>query len=175
MRGFSPLRASALALVLASAVVAGLVSWAGDAPLEAVRAPVLRAAPAPLSEDAASAHDRAHQNPRSKIRIGGFERPAQVPGYDILDERRNERDGATAARLFVDTPFDSQEEYTLITRDIKARYANFDAVSIEFVDLPRALRYGGGALIFNTAAGADYIGYIYGPPNNKGYYVMAAD
>ena len=37
------------------------------------------------------------------------------------------------------------------------------------------LEYYGGALIFNTYDGADYLGYIYGPPNMDGYYVKAVE
>ena len=107
--------------------------------------------------------------------MGEFGRPEGVPEYEIIDEGRNERDGARGAWLLVDTRSEGQEDYVLITRDLKTRYAPLDAVSIEFIDLTRALRYKGGAVIFNTAAGADYIGYVHGPPNADGYLVRAAD
>jgi hypothetical protein len=56
-----------------------------------------------------------------------------------------------------------------------ARYADLDSVSVEFIDSEDFLNYRGGALIFNTAAGAYFQGFAYGPPNNKGYLVNAAD
>jgi hypothetical protein len=160
-------------IIVASAAVAGLLWWAGDGPVRAVAAPELRAAPEPFAAvgDTAPADEEA----RSEVRIGDFRRPDEVPEYEVLDERRDQRDGARGAWLMVDTRSRSEEEYVLITRHLKARYAHLDAVSVEFIDLTRTLRYNGGALIFNTPAGADYIGYIYGPPNNEGYYVKAAD
>lgn len=123
----------------------------------------------------ASADEAARQERAADIRIGSFKRPEEVPEYDVLDERRDERDGAKGAWLMIDTRSHSEEEYVLITRHVKAEYADFDAVTVEFVDLTSTGLYQGAALIFNTAAGATYIGYIYGPPNNEGYYVKAAD
>ena len=82
------------------------------------------------------------------VSIGGFDRPEGVPDYEILEIHRSER-------------------------DIKARYANLD--SVEFIDSEDFLDYRGGALIFNTAAGAYFQDFAYGPPNNKGYLVRAAE
>lgn len=165
-----------MTLIAFSAALTGLLWWSGDGPVRAVEAPELRAAPEPFAEvNDASAAEEARSEKRSEQRIGNFERPESVPEYEILDERKNERDGARGAWLMVDTRSRSEEEYVLITRHLKARYAHLDAVSIEFIDLTRTLRHNGGALIFNTPAGADYIGYIHGPPNNEGYYVKAAD
>jgi hypothetical protein len=45
----------------------------------------------------------------------------------------------------------------------------------KFIDSEDFLDYKGGALIFNTAAGAYFQGFAYGPPNNKGYLVRAAE
>jgi hypothetical protein len=75
----------------------------------------------------------------------------------------------------VDTKATTEQDLTLIARDIKARYANLDSVSVEFIDSEDFLDYRGGALIFNTAAGAYFQGFAYGPPNNKGYLVRAAE
>ncbi|QIN82464.1 hypothetical protein GBA63_07250 [Rubrobacter tropicus] len=162
---------------MSSAAVAGLVWWSGDGPVRAVETPELRAAPEPLAAlgTAAATEEGARSEAGPEIRIGDFERPEEVPEYEILDERRNRRDGARGAWLLIDTRAHSEEEYVLITRHLKVRYANLDAVSIEFIDLRQALRYNGGALIFNTTAGVGYIGYFHGPPNNKGYYVKATD
>lgn len=174
---FSLLRVPALILVVISVVVVtGVAWWAGDEPLRAVEWPELRGAPEPFEVvRVASAGEGARPEKSAQIRIGDFERPEGVPEYEILDERRDQRDGARGAWLLIDTRSRSEEEYALIARDIKARYAHLDAVSAEFIDLSSALRYNGGALIFNTPAGTAYIGYIYGPPNNEGYYVKAAD
>ena len=74
-----------------------------------------------------------------------------------------------------DTRSHSEEEYVLITRDLKAGYAYLDAVSVEFIDFMKTLRYNGAAMIFDTHAGVGYTGYVYGPPNARGYYIRAAD
>ncbi|MDQ3375663.1 MAG: hypothetical protein M3533_02060 [Actinomycetota bacterium] len=166
-----------MVLVVASALVAGLVWRAGDGPLQAVTAPELRDAPEAYAaaRSVASTDEEARPDASSEVRIGNFERPEEVPEYEILDERRNERDGARGAWLMVDTRSHGEEDYVLITRHLKARYAYLDAVSVEFIDLTETLRYNGAAVIFNTPAGVGYIGYVYGPPNARGYDVRAAD
>ena len=80
-----------------------------------------------------------------------------------------------------------EEEFVLIARDLKARYFDYDAVSVEFTDTEDLLFYNddpitrdllayyGGALIFNTYDGVYYLGYVYAPPNMDGYEVSAAD
>jgi hypothetical protein len=90
-------------------------------------------------------------------------------------------------RLLIDTRSREEEEFVLIARDVKSRYSDYDAVSVEFTDTEDVLFYNddpltrdllvyyGGALIFNTYEGVLYLGYIYGPPNLDGYYVKAAD
>ncbi len=109
-------------------------------------------------------------------RIGDFAPPeGKVPPYDVLEEERVKQDCAEAIRLLVDTRARDKADYTLIARDLKSRHKDLDAVSVEFVDLTSTRFYQGGALIFNNLAGANYIGYIYGPPNNEGYYVEAAE
>ena len=112
---------------------------------------------------------------RARLRIGGFERPENPPKYEILENERNFRDCARGAYLLVDTRAHDEAGFELIARDIKARYAGLDAVSVEFTDATGVLDYEGAALIFNTPAGVDYIGFVYGPPNNEGYFVRAAD
>jgi hypothetical protein len=119
-----------------------------------------------------SEEERTHAG-REEIRIGDFEPPEKVPAYEIIEEKPVERDGAKATRLLVDTPVGSEEGYTLITRDIKSRYGELDAVGIEFTDSTGTLSYKGGAMIFNTPCGVDYIGYIWAPPNNEGYDMIA--
>jgi hypothetical protein len=109
------------------------------------------------------------------VSIGSFRRPDNVPDYQILETYRNERNGAHGATLTVDTRATTEVDLTLVARDIKARYADLDSVSVEFIDSKDFLNYRGGALIFNTAAGAYFQGFVYGPPNNKGYLVNAAE
>ena len=124
----------------------------------------------PVYETAETPVDNA-----SEIRIGSFEPPAKVPEYELLEERPAETEDARVVRLLVNTKARGKDDYVLISRDIKARYADYDAVSVEFTDTEDFLDYNGGALIFNTPKGATYMGFIYGPPNTKGYYVRAAD
>lgn len=111
----------------------------------------------------------------SEVRVGSFEAPEKVPGYEIIEEKSADTEDARAVRILVDTPARERADYVLIARDIKARYADYDAVSVEFTDTEDMLDYNGAALIFNTPKGAVYMGFIYGPPNTKGYYVRAAD
>jgi hypothetical protein len=121
------------------------------------------------------------------LKIGSFEAPERVPEYEILEESSNRRQGVRVARLLIDTRSRGEEQFVLITRDLKSRYSDYDAVSVEFTDTEDVLFYNddprtrdlltfyGGALIFNTYDGSSYIGYIYTPPNLDGYVVMAAD
>ena len=44
----------------------------------------------------------------------------------------------------------SEEDFTLIARDLKARYSNYDAISAQFTDTSDLFDYNGVALIFNT-------------------------
>ena len=166
-----------MVLVIVAAVVTGRLWLAGGEPLQAAAQPEVREAPEPFSAEkrAASKEMAARWEASGRMRIGSFERPETVPEYDVLDERRDARDGARGAWLMIVTRSHSEEDYVLITRHVKAEYADLDAVSVEFVDTGGASFYRGGALIFNTVAGANYIGYIYGPPNNEGYYVEAAE
>ena len=168
------------ALILAFvAIVFFAVRLAGE-PVRALQEPEVR--PAPEAFEAAGASG-AEGNPK----IGDFEAPEHVPDYKVLEESPDTRDGARAARLLIDTRSRDEEYFVLIARDLKSRYSDYDAVSVEFTDTedvlfynddPRTrdlLTYYGGALIFNTYDGALYLGYIYGPPNMDGYYVRAAD
>jgi len=158
----SLLRVAALVLVAAVAVFL----WrAGEEPVRALKTPELRPAPEIFEEP---------QRVPGGIRIGSFERPEDVPAYEILDEISTGSDGARSALLLVDTRSRSQEDFTLITRDLKARYADYDFVSIEFTDSSVVLDYHGGAIVVNTPVGARHAGFVYAPPN-EGYYVRVAD
>ncbi|MBA3424449.1 MAG: hypothetical protein H0U04_07860 [Rubrobacter sp.] len=148
--------------------------------MSAVRTPELRAVPAIAKpartpEPSESANSGGGDIP--DLRIGNFDRPDEdtVPEYEILEREPADRDGAHAVRLLVDSRARTQADYEVIARDLKARYADYDAVSVEFTDTRDVLDYRGAALIFNTPAGVYYMGYIYGPPKTKGYYVRAAE
>jgi hypothetical protein len=146
--------------------VAVLLWRVGEEPIRPLKKPELRPAPG-ISE-------RSQQPPEGpeEMRIGSFERPKDVPGYEILEEMPTGSDSARSARLLVDTRSRSQEDFTLITRDLKARFADYDVVSVEFTDSSVVLDYQGGAIIVNTPLGASRAGFIHAPPN-EGYYVKA--
>jgi hypothetical protein len=113
---------------------------------------------------------------REEWRIGDFEPPGEpVPPYEVLEKETVRQDCAEALRLLVDTRARDKAEYTLITRDLKSLHRDLDAVSVEFTDTKGTFSYSGAALIFNTSAGAQFIGYSYGAPNDEGYYVSVAD
>jgi hypothetical protein len=160
--------ASLVALLAACAIVL----WPlGDQRIAAVEPPDLRSAPEPY----VAVRNTYLAPDLPDVSIGGFDRPEGVPDYEILETHRSEHNGARGATLVVDTRATTERDLTLVARDIKARYANLDSVSVEFIDSEDFLDYRGGALIFNTAAGAYFQGFVYGPPNNKGYLVNAAD
>jgi hypothetical protein len=166
------LRAAILVLILAAAV---LVVWRpGEQPVRALRAPEVRAAPDILRVARSSSGDGGGSERSRVVRIGSFERPENVPQYRILEKTPTGSHGARAAWLLVDTRSRSREDFTLITRDIKARYADYDVVSIEFTDTSEVLDYLGGAIVFNTLVGAERAGFIYASPNS-GYIVRVAE
>jgi hypothetical protein len=178
-------------LILALIAVIFIATRLVEEPVRAIQKPEVR--PAPGTFETARASDAEGGDavgPASEevdAKIGDFEAPEHVPDYEILEESPDSRDGARAMRLLIDTRARGEEYFVLITRDLKSRYSDYDAVSVEFTDTedllfynddPRTkdlLAYYGGALIFNTYDGALYLGYIYGPPNMNGYYVRAAD
>jgi hypothetical protein len=163
------LRVTALVFVVGAV---GILLWrAGEEPIRALKMPELRPAPG-IFAVSQPASERAREF--EEMRIGSFERPQSVPGYEVLEKRPTGSDGARSAHLLVDTRSRSQEDFTLITRDLKARYADYDVVSVEFTDSSVLLDYQGGAVIVNTPLGASRAGFIYAPPN-KGYYVKADD
>ena len=110
----------------------------------------------------------------ARIRVGSFERPEAVPAYEVLEKTPDDGAGTRSARLLVDTRSRGPEELTLITRDLKARYAGYDIVSVEFTDTSEVLDYHGGAVIVNTALGSRNAGFIYAPPSD-GYYLKVED
>ena len=163
------LRLTALVFVVAAV---GILLWrSGEEPIRALEMPEVRPAPG-IFAVSQPASGRAQEF--EEMRIGSFERPENVPGYEVLEKRPTGSAGARSAQLLVDTRSRSQEDFTLITRDLKARYAGYDVVSVEFTDSSVVLDYQGGAIIVNTPLGASRAGFIYAPPT-KGYYVRADD
>jgi hypothetical protein len=147
-----------------------IVLWqAGEGPISALETPEVRPAPALFDEE-----DRELARELGELRVGSFERPEAVPGYEILEETPREGDGARSAQLLVDTRSHGREGFTLITRDLKARYGGYDVVSVEFTDTSEVLDYNGGAIIVNTALGSRNAGFIYAPPE-EGYLVRVED
>ena len=158
--------------ILVFVVVVGALLWrAGGEPIQALKMPALRPAPEIFEAPQPAS---ARGGDFEELRLGSFERPEGVPAYEILEEWPTGSDDARSARLLVDTRSRSQEDFTLITRDLKARYADYDVVSVEFTDVSVVLGYNGGAIIANTPLGAQRAGFIHAPPI-KGYYVKAAD
>jgi len=151
------------------AVVAVFLWRAGEEPVSALAMPEVRPAPGVFEEEQREAAEEL-----AGIRVGSFERPEDVPGYEILEKTPTESLGARSAQLVVDTRSRGREAFTLITRDLKARYAGYDVVSVEFTDTSEVLDYYGGAIIVNTAIGARNAGFYYAPPPT-GYLVRAED
>jgi hypothetical protein len=159
-----------VAVLVFVAAIAVLLWRAGEGPVSALETPEVRPAPGVFEE----AQRRASQE-LAGIRVGSFERPGGgVPGSVLLVATSAEAAGARSAQLVVDTRSRGREDFTLITRDLKARYAGYDVVSVEFTDTSEVLDYHGGAIIVNTALGARNAGYYYAPPS-EGYYVRVVD
>ena len=156
-------------VLLFVAAVAVLASLHGEQPISALKTPEVRAAPVLFDQD-----DRDLARALAGFRVGRFEQPEAVPRYEILEETPREGDGARSAQLLVDTRSHGREGFTLITRDLKARYGGYDVVSVEFTDTSEVLDYNGGAIIVNTALGSRNAGFIYAPPE-KGYLVRVED
>lgn len=164
------LRAAILTLTLIAAVAAFAV-WRTGEPVHTLRTPELGPAPVAVRVTDDSPPTSADTN---EARIGSFVPPARTPRYEILEESNIRRDGVRAARLLVDTRARSKASYELIAQDLKARYAEYDAVTVEFTDTEDLLDYNGAALIFNTLQGSTYMGFLYAPINDHGYYVQTA-
>jgi hypothetical protein len=158
-----------VAVLVSVAAIAVLLWRAGEGPVSALETPEVRQAPGVFEV----AQRRASQE-LAEIRVGSFERPGSVPGYEVLEETPAESAGARSALLVVDTLSRGREDFTLITRDLKARYAGYDVVSVEFTDTSEVLDYHGGAIIVNTALGARNAGFYYAPPS-EGYVVRVVD
>ena len=180
----------AVVLILAFIAVVFFAARLAGEPVRALQQPEVRPAPEAFETAGASGAqvgDAVGLAPDEGDKIGNFEAPERVPDYEVLQESLDTRDGARAVRLLIDTRSREEEYFVLIARDLKSRYSDYDAVSVEFTDTEDLLfyhddpytrdllAYYGGALIFNTYDGALYLGYIYGPPNMDGYYVKAAD
>jgi hypothetical protein len=168
------------ALILAFVAIVFFAIWLAGEQVRALKKPEVRPAPEAFETTGASGAE-------GDLKIGDFEAPGRVPDYEVLEKSLDTRDDARAVRLLIDTRSREEEYLILIARDLKSRYSDYDAVSVEFTDTEDLLFYNddpqtrdllayyGGALIFNTYDGALYLGYIYGPPNMDGYYVKAAD
>jgi hypothetical protein len=166
--------AKSLPILLGTAlfVACAVLFWpVGGGPVSTIELPEVRPAPEPYG----SVRSTYVPPEVPDVRVGSFEKPDGVPPYEILQTDKSERDGVRGVTMVVDTRVTAERDLTRVARDIKARYADLDAVSVEFIDSEDFLAYRGGAVIFNTAAGAYYQGFVYGPPNNKGYLVNAAD
>lgn len=173
----APIRVVAL---LAGAAVLS-IACADEDDVSAVETPELRAVPA-IAEPARASKPSASTGETEivdipEIRVGSFERPgeARVPEYEVIEREPADMEGARAVRLLVDTHARTEAELEVIAQDLKALHADYDAVSVEFTDTSDVLDYNGAAVIFNTPAGAQYIGFVYGPPNNRGYFAEAAE
>lgn len=165
------LRAAILTLTILAAFAAFAI-WRTSEPVHTLQTP--ETGPAPVAVRVAG-DDQAPPTSPTVTRIGNFERPASVPRYDVLEESVIREEDVRAARLLVDTRARSKADYELIAQDLKARYAEYDAVTAEFTDTEVLLDYNGAALIFNTMQGSTYMGFLFGPINDQGYYVRLAD
>ncbi|CAN5700767.1 hypothetical protein BH24ACT21_BH24ACT21_12140 [soil metagenome] len=165
------LRVAILALTIVAAVAAFAI-WRTSEPVHTLRTPEL--GPAPVAVRVAEDTQAPPTSP-TVTRIGNFERPASTPRYEVLEESTVREEDVRAARLLVDTRARSKADYELIAQDLKSRYAEYDAVTAEFTDTKELLDYNGAALIFNTMQGSTYMGFLFGPINDQGYYVRPAD
>jgi hypothetical protein len=161
-----------VALILAFVAVVFVAVRLADDPVRALQKPEVRPAPEAL-ETVGALGTKAEDAKRpaadeGNARIGDFQAPEHVPDYEILEESPDRRDGARAMRLLIDTRAREEEYFVLIARDLKSRYSDYDAVSVEFTDTEDVLFYNDDPLT------RDLLIY-YGGALMKGYYVKAAD
>ena len=130
-------RAAALVLVLVAVVV--FAARLAEEPVQASRSPRY-ARPQRPSRKRRAGRGRAGLR-FGDLKIGSFEAPERVPEYEVLEESTARRNDVRAARLLIDTRSREEEEFVLITRDLKSRYFDYDAVSVEFTDTEDLLFY----------------------------------
>ncbi len=146
----------------------------GGGEVATVEPPEVRGAPEIIRLQSAVESANASAD-TTNIKIGGFEKPEDVPEYEVIERREIRRDGVKAMRLLIDTKATEESAYELIARDLKAEHPDYDAVSAEVTDTARGFDYNGAILIFNTPEGSYYMGFLYSPPSNLGYIVDVAE
>jgi hypothetical protein len=113
------------AALLVVAAVAVLLWRAVEEPVNALAMPEGRPTPRVFEEEQYEAAKEL-----ARIRLGSFERPEDVPGYQVLEKTPTESLGTRSAQLVVGTHSRGREAFTLITRDLMARYAGYDVIRV---------------------------------------------
>jgi hypothetical protein len=98
------------AALLVVAAVAVLLWRAVEEPVNALAMPEGRPTPRVFEEEQYEAAKEL-----ARIRLGSFERPEDVPGYQVLEKTPTESLGTRSAQLVVGTHSRGREAFTLIT------------------------------------------------------------
>ncbi|HET7478244.1 MAG TPA: hypothetical protein VFJ72_01885 [Rubrobacteraceae bacterium] len=97
------------------------------------------------------------------------------PEYIVIGESEREEGGVRTAQVIVTAKKTSKRELRNIVEDLKDKYRNTDAASVEIMDGPAGFGKAGSAVIMNTDEGARHFGYPDGVPNSRGYVLKTAD
>lgn len=92
-----------------------------------------------------------------------------APPYITIGESETEEAGVRTAQVIVTAKETSGAELRRIVEDLKAKYRNHVAVSVEIMDGPAGYGRAGTATITNTDEGARRAGFPEGVPNEDGY------
>ena len=98
-----------------------------------------------------------------------------APEYIVIGESEGEEAGVRTAQVIVTAKKTSEPELRRIVEDLKGKYQNSDAVSVEIMDGAAGFGKAGSAVIMYTDEGARSSGYPEGVPNERGYVLKTGD
>ena len=130
--------------------------------------------PAPAAREDRRAEGGGRSAPNGDL-VGDFCYPDDVPYYGVTSKREAGNDLIRVLEATVRTRATSETDLTLITRALKAFYADHDALVLSFVSIAGGENGAeiGEAYVTSTAAGAFILGMPGGPLNEEGISVVS--
>lgn len=102
-------------------------------------------------------------------------RRGDSPEYIVIGESEREEAGVRMTQVIVTAKKTSEPELRRIVEDLKSKYRDSDAVSVEIMDGSAGFGRAGSAVIMYTDEGARLSGYPEGIPNDQGYVLDTVD
>lgn len=102
-------------------------------------------------------------------------RRGDAPEYIVIGESEREEAGVRSVQVIVTAKKTSEPELRRIVEDLKGKYRDSDAVSVEIMDGAAGFGKAGSAVIMYTDEGARQSGYPEGVPNEQGYVLKTVD